>query len=129
MKTVPLRPTPERMEIEARDVEIAQYPGLFQRIESPKRPVLELSGHSSASAFAKQLLKPLVAEAPYHRRSVTDLVTSVNRPATRDSTEVSPLIWHPEPRPWLCAGVGRGCGFEAGSLSGNFDLDHCEPSG
>ncbi len=71
MKAVALRFTPERMEIEARDVEVAQRRGLFQRIQSPKRPVLEVRRHSSASAFAKQFLKPLVAEAPYHRSIVT----------------------------------------------------------
>ena len=78
MKAVALRLTPERLEIETRDVEIAQRRGLFQRIESPKRPALEVRGHFSASAFAKQLLKPLVAETPCHRESVTDPITPVN---------------------------------------------------
>ena len=82
MKAVTLRFTPERMEIEARDVEIAQRRGLLERIQSPERPVLEVRRHFSASAFAKQFLKPLVAEASYHRASVTSPVTCVNRPAT-----------------------------------------------
>lgn len=76
MKAVALRLSLERMEIEAGDVEIAQRRSLLQRIQSPEHPVLE--GHSSASAFAKQVVKPLVAEAPYHGESVTRRVTSVN---------------------------------------------------
>ncbi len=75
VKAVALRLTRERMEIEARDVEIAQRRSLLERIQSPKRPVLEVCRHSSASAFAKQLLKASVAEAPYHRASVTLAVT------------------------------------------------------
>jgi hypothetical protein len=63
VKAIARRLPRERMDIEARNVEIAQHRGVFQRIQSPKRPVLEVRGHSSASAFAKQLIKPLVAEA------------------------------------------------------------------
>jgi hypothetical protein len=71
MKAVTLRLALERMKIKAGDVEIAQRRGLFQRIQSPERPLLEVRRHSSASAFAKQLVKPLVAEAPDHRSIVT----------------------------------------------------------
>jgi hypothetical protein len=78
MKALALWLSLERMEIEAGDVEIAQRRRLFQRIQPPKRPVLEVRRHSSASTFAKQVVKPLVAEAPYHSKSVTRRVTSVN---------------------------------------------------
>jgi hypothetical protein len=61
VKAVTWRLPRERMEIEARNVKIVQHRGVFQRIQSPKRPVLEVRGHSSASAFAKQLIEPLVA--------------------------------------------------------------------
>jgi hypothetical protein len=71
MKAVALRFAPERMKIEAGDVEVAQCRGLFQRIQSPEHPFSEVRRHSSASAFAKQLVKPLVAEAPDHRSIVT----------------------------------------------------------
>ena len=64
---VALRLAAERMEVEAGNVEIARRRSPFQRIQSPKRPVLEVCRHSSASTFAKQLVKPFVTEAPYHR--------------------------------------------------------------
>jgi hypothetical protein len=82
VKAVAQRLPRERMEIEARNVEIAQHRGVFQRIQSPKRPVLEVRSHSSASAFAKQVIEPLVAEAPYHPTGVTHPATSVNRCTT-----------------------------------------------
>ncbi len=64
---VALRLAAERMEVEAGNVEIARRRSPFQRIQSPKRPVLEVRRHSSASTFAEQLVKLLVAEAPYHQ--------------------------------------------------------------
>ena len=88
VKGVALRLAPERMEVEAGNVEIAQRRSLFQRIQSQKRPVLQVRRHSSASTLAKQLVKPLVAEAPYHRASVTRRVTGVNRSATERPSDV-----------------------------------------
>ena len=66
VQAVALRLAPEGMEVEAGDVEIAQRRSLLQRIESPNGPFLEVRRHSSASTLAKQLVKPIVAEAPYH---------------------------------------------------------------
>ena len=66
VKAITLRLSPEGMEIEARDVEIAQRRSVSQRIQSSKRPALEVRAHPSAPALVKQLLEPLVAEAPYH---------------------------------------------------------------
>jgi hypothetical protein len=79
MKAVALRLAPQRMEIEAGDIEVAQRRSLFQRIQSPKRSALEVRCHFWALTFVKQVLEPLVAEAPYHRTSVTSSATRVNR--------------------------------------------------
>ena len=82
MKGVALRLALQGMEVEAGNVEIPQRRSLLQRIQSPKRPLLEVRRHSSALTLAKQFFKPLVPEAPYHRQSVTRPVTCVNRCAT-----------------------------------------------
>jgi hypothetical protein len=66
VKAITLRLSPEGMEIEAGDVEIAQRRSVSQRIQSSKRPALEVRAYPSAPALVKQLLEPLVAEAPYH---------------------------------------------------------------
>jgi hypothetical protein len=79
---VALRFAPERMEVEAGNVEIPQRRSLLQRIQSPKRPLLEVRRYSSATTLAKQFFKPIVPEAPYHWKSVTRPVTCVNRCAT-----------------------------------------------
>ena len=83
MNAVALRLAAERVEVEAGNVEIPQRCGPFQRIQSSNRPILEIRRHFSASTLAKQLAKPLVAEAPYHPENVTHPVTGVNRPATQ----------------------------------------------
>ena len=48
-----LRLAPERVEVEAGDVQIAQRRSVFQRIQSSKRPALEVSRHSSAPTPAE----------------------------------------------------------------------------
>ena len=68
MKAVAQRFSLDRMEIEPGDVELAQQHSLFQRVQPPERSLLQVRRHPSALAFAKQLLKPLVAEASYHRK-------------------------------------------------------------
>lgn len=45
MKAVAPRLAPQRMEIEAGEVEIAQRGSLFERIQSSKRPALEVRRH------------------------------------------------------------------------------------
>src|SRR5579871_3928414 len=54
VKGVALRLALERMEVEAGNVEIPQRRSLLQRIQSPKRPLLEVRRHSSAPTLAKQ---------------------------------------------------------------------------
>ena len=66
VEAVALRLAPEGMEVEAGNVQIPQRRGLLQRIQSPKHPLLKVRRHSSASTLAKQLFKPIVAEASYH---------------------------------------------------------------
>ncbi len=67
MKAVALWFAPQRMEIEAGDVKIAQRRSLFERIQSPKRPTVEDCRHFWALTFANQVFKSLVAETPNHR--------------------------------------------------------------
>jgi len=71
VNTVALRLASKRVEIEARYLEISQRCRLFECIQPPERSRVEVRSDSSASAFAKQFVKPLVAEAPYHPASVT----------------------------------------------------------
>lgn len=85
VQAITLRLSPERMEVKARDVQVAQDRGMFKRVESPKRPALDFRRHFAASALAEQLLEALVAKAPYHRGSVTPDVTPVKAAATDHS--------------------------------------------
>jgi hypothetical protein len=66
MQAIALRFAPERMEVEARDVQIKQRRRVIECVESPKRPALDFRRNFSASALAEQFLQPLVAEASYH---------------------------------------------------------------
>lgn len=66
MKAVALRLASERMEVEARYVEVSQRCSLFKCVQSPERSPLEVRRHSSVPAFVKQLVEPLVPEAAYH---------------------------------------------------------------
>jgi hypothetical protein len=81
MKTVTLRLASERVKIEARDVEVSQTCSLLECVKSSESLFLEVRRHSSAPAFTKQLVKPLVAKIPYHRGTVTYLFTPINRSA------------------------------------------------
>jgi hypothetical protein len=98
MNRVALRLAPERMEVEAGNVEIPQRRSLLQSIQPPKRPLLQVRRHSSALTLAKQFFKPIVPESPYHWRTVTRPITGVNRRATERPSNIT------SPR-------GCGCGF------------------
>jgi hypothetical protein len=82
VKAVALRLTPERMEIEAGDIEVAQRRRVFERVQPPEHPASEFPRHLTASTLPKKLLKPLVPEAPNHRSSVTSRSTAVNEYVT-----------------------------------------------
>jgi hypothetical protein len=52
------------MEVEARDFEIAQRHGAFERVQSPDPAVVEIRRQLTTSAIAKQFFKALMAELP-----------------------------------------------------------------
>jgi hypothetical protein len=88
VQAVAPRLAPERMEIEPRNVEVAQRRGLRQGVESAQGSFVEVRRHLPALALTKKLVESLVAEAPYHRASVTFRVTGVNcRVTARRSAE------------------------------------------
>jgi len=71
VKTIAERLAPERMEVEAGDVKIAQRRRMLERVQPPEYTILKFQSHLAASTFPKKLLKPLVPEAANHPRTVT----------------------------------------------------------
>ena len=106
MKAVALRRAPEWMKIEAGNVEITQGRSPFQRIQPPKRSALEVRRHSSALTSTKQVLEPLVTEAPYHRRKCNISIYTC-KPLGYKRPNPKTLVARGTYRPRVAVGIDR----------------------
>ena len=66
MQAVALRPAPQGMEVEARDIEVRQGLRMIQGVQPSQRARLEIRPHSPAGTGLEEFLKSLVPEAPDH---------------------------------------------------------------